>query len=264
MDNLMRGAVGVASLGFMVFGGNLAYQDKTATATVTFGIAIICLIFFFLSRFKKFKGFGIEAETWEEKMEEAEKLVGNLNKLSLVTSEFLLSVGSKLGRLDGHLTKKERHELLAQTLKILESNKTPADEIAKARRVFDSFIVFDMGYELLEEMRPEIRKLTEPFKNAIGAFGSPIKAEDQQSYSEAIRQHRAVNTWENEIQAALVDKENESLVDNTISAIQSSDLISQEAKDSLLEMARESLEDIRYYQQHRKHRRPEKWFEKDE
>ena len=51
----------------------LSFQDKSASAGVTYTAAILCLIFSFLHAFKKFKGLGVEAELLDKKIEEAGK-----------------------------------------------------------------------------------------------------------------------------------------------------------------------------------------------
>jgi hypothetical protein len=49
----------------MFFGGFwLVASGNVAGAGVTYTAAVICLIFAFLSRFKRFKGLRIEAELW--------------------------------------------------------------------------------------------------------------------------------------------------------------------------------------------------------
>jgi hypothetical protein len=58
----------------------LAAFGNTASAGITYGAAVFCLIFAFLSRFKRFKGLGIEAELWEQKQEEAAALIDRLKK----------------------------------------------------------------------------------------------------------------------------------------------------------------------------------------
>ena len=47
---------------------------KTEAAVVTAPLCILLCVFLQLSRFKRFKGLGIEAELWENEMEEAAEL----------------------------------------------------------------------------------------------------------------------------------------------------------------------------------------------
>ena len=64
---ILRLALGTLSALLFALGAYLAFNEKVAASTATYGAAVICLIFTFLSRFKRFKGFGIEAELWEQK-----------------------------------------------------------------------------------------------------------------------------------------------------------------------------------------------------
>jgi len=64
-------------------GSWLAINDQTASATLMLAAAVLCLIFVYLARFKRFKGLGIEAELWEDKQREAEQLIERLKPLAL-------------------------------------------------------------------------------------------------------------------------------------------------------------------------------------
>ena len=52
-----------------VAGIGLGFTGEPGSAGVTLAAGVFCLIFAFLSQFKRFKGLGIEAELWEQKQE---------------------------------------------------------------------------------------------------------------------------------------------------------------------------------------------------
>ena len=78
-------------------GGVLAYQDKTASAVTGFAYAGPCLVFVFLQGFKRFKGFGLEAELLEQKIEEADRLLTQLRRLAVPMAELLFTTTARLG-----------------------------------------------------------------------------------------------------------------------------------------------------------------------
>ena len=56
------GAVALLSAGIF-----LAISDRVAAATLLLGIGFLFVVLLLLAKFKRFKGFGFEAEMWEEK-----------------------------------------------------------------------------------------------------------------------------------------------------------------------------------------------------
>jgi hypothetical protein len=58
----------------------LLQDDITGFATL-FGVAFFCFFYANISRFKKFKGLGFEAELWEDKQREAEQLIERLRSI---------------------------------------------------------------------------------------------------------------------------------------------------------------------------------------
>ena len=61
----MQKAILVTAIALLAVGAGLAAFGNVGGATVTYGVAILCLIFAFLGQFKRFKGLGVEAELWD-------------------------------------------------------------------------------------------------------------------------------------------------------------------------------------------------------
>jgi len=74
----------IISLGaftLLIVGIYLAILDRGAsTMTVVLGTGFLFVVLLLLAKFKRFKGFGFEAEMWEEKQEEAAGLVKELQQ----------------------------------------------------------------------------------------------------------------------------------------------------------------------------------------
>lgn len=98
----IRNSLFIISCALVVVGIFLAWFDKTASAVACFSASIIYLMLALLSRFRRFKGFGIEAEMWEQKQEEAAKIVEQLRDFAAQSSKVTvteLMAGAFLGGL---------------------------------------------------------------------------------------------------------------------------------------------------------------------
>jgi hypothetical protein len=78
LDKVMRFSIFILALYLFWLAKELSQGDKSVSAGLTYAAAVICLIFVFLARFKRFEGLGIKAEMWEDKMKEAEQLVDKM------------------------------------------------------------------------------------------------------------------------------------------------------------------------------------------
>ncbi len=142
----------LAFLGFIAFCMGLyqVHLGNLKNAGTAIGAGAIILVFAFLSQFKRFKGFGIEAETWEQTMEEAKDLIAELRQLSVLTAEHLLSVAVRLGRADTHLSRRERFELRQKIEKMLADSGIASEEIKRVTSESRRFELIDMASDLCE------------------------------------------------------------------------------------------------------------------
>jgi hypothetical protein len=95
----------ILSLGVLALlsvGIYLAATDRAAAPVL--GFAFLFAVLLLLSKFKRFKGFGFEAEMWEEKQEEAAVLVDQLKGLAKVSSKQIASMAARLGLWDSALS----------------------------------------------------------------------------------------------------------------------------------------------------------------
>ena len=66
-------------------------KSEVAGATAAFVMFFLCLIYANVSRFKRFKGLGFEAELWEDKQKEAADLIERLkNIVQVYTREIVM------------------------------------------------------------------------------------------------------------------------------------------------------------------------------
>jgi hypothetical protein len=101
----------VAAVALFVVGVVLAFTDRAASAGAAWGFAFLLMILLLLSKFKRFKGFGFEAELWEEKQAEAASLVDQLRGLSKVIIKQMGGMAARMGLFDSALSLAELAEL---------------------------------------------------------------------------------------------------------------------------------------------------------
>lgn len=65
--------------------------NNTTSGSVAAVFTILTLCFLYLSRFRRIKGLGFEAEMWEEKQEEAERTLVELRSISSLFAKVLLT-----------------------------------------------------------------------------------------------------------------------------------------------------------------------------
>ena len=74
----------------------LALTDRSGSATAAWSFGFLLFILLLLSKFKRFKGFGFEAELWEQKQAEAAALVDQLKSLSKLIGEQTATVVARI------------------------------------------------------------------------------------------------------------------------------------------------------------------------
>lgn len=172
-----------AMVGFvgLAFSFKYMYAEKVTEASAVFAIAFLSFLYSNLSRFKRFKGLGFEAELWEDKQKEAEVLIDRLKSVvSIYSSQVVLSA-VKEGRLtDGtHWEEKwklfhdlvEQHNVLGQRI-----------DFSALKKQVDDYFLFDMCARNDDGIQRAIVKGREKAREVIaGEFGSPIK--DSSGYS---------------------------------------------------------------------------------
>lgn len=75
----------------------LQAEDVTGAAAV-FGMAFLSFLYANLSRFKRFKGLGFEAELWEDKQKEAESLIQRLSEIVAIYSREVIHTKIRANR----------------------------------------------------------------------------------------------------------------------------------------------------------------------
>lgn len=86
------------SLIFLFFSVRFLLTGDVTGATAAFVMFFLCLIYVNVARFKRFKGFGFEAELWEDKQREAADLIDRLKNIVQVYTRELVMMKVLAGR----------------------------------------------------------------------------------------------------------------------------------------------------------------------
>ena len=109
-------------------GSFLAFDNKPSVAATAYAFSAFSSVLFLLARFKKFKAFGIEAELWDDKQTEAEKLVEEMKSSLAITSSYVLNLGVKAGRWSSGVPRAELIKYLNKNTQIMQDAGIVEDE----------------------------------------------------------------------------------------------------------------------------------------
>ena len=107
-------------------------EDKPGSATAAMSFGFLLLVMLTVSQFKHVKGFGFDAETWDQKQVEAAKLVDQLKGLTKATARELGFVASKIGLWDNGPSNQELMDIINTLTPVLKASgfeKEQRDEL---------------------------------------------------------------------------------------------------------------------------------------
>jgi hypothetical protein len=117
---VVNSIVALGATALLAVGLFLAIRDHTSSAATALGFGFLLVVLLLLAKFRRFKGFGFEAEMWEEKQAEAEDLIERLKTFSRAMVQQMAVYTSNMGLMDmGTVTIRRFEENLAQLLAIL-------------------------------------------------------------------------------------------------------------------------------------------------
>jgi hypothetical protein len=168
---------GVVALFYAGFKKVIEDKPTSATAAMSFGFLLIVMLT--VSQFKHVKGFGFDAETWDQKQVEAAKLVDQLQGLTKATTRELALVASKIGLWDNGPSNQELMGIINTLTPVLKASgfeKEQRDELLSpiqdriafnylVRASSEIFGLFKLQYNVTESNPCQsIRELPSPAK----------------------------------------------------------------------------------------------------
>lgn len=189
------GLVAIAILAVVSLGGaiSLAFQDRTASGGLLAGLGLLLLAFVQLSRFKRFKGMGFEAELWEAKQEEAEDLINRTRSLLAILSAATLRSAPRMGRWMVGFERRELLDLVTNVETALERAGVPPAEIKPMRSEVDRLIAFDLAMKVTKAISVAARKRGEELTKEMTAKHGPL-IHDSVAFGEDVKRRNAVQS----------------------------------------------------------------------
>ena len=189
--------------------------ENIPSAAVVFGLGFLSFIYANVSRFKKFKGLGFEAELWEDKKREAADLVERLKKIVSIYTEEVVLIRVRQGRYDNgpewksiwklfdQLT--EQHDKLGQRI-----------DFTQLKKKMDGYFLFNMTIPALQSITEAIRSAKSVAQEKVGVeFGNPIR--DAKGFSD---RHSVLNEVKHEIHDALQVSTEDNLAQEALELLQ--------------------------------------------
>jgi hypothetical protein len=127
-ESFIRFVVLIFAVALFTVSAFLYLKQETGAASAAMGFVFLLVFVLTISNFKRIKGFGFEAEMWEEKQVQAAKLIDRLELLSKATAQQVALIAAKLGLMGSGMSNPEMGELVESTRQILQSTGTTDTE----------------------------------------------------------------------------------------------------------------------------------------
>lgn len=186
-ERVLFSIVGLVLLGFSLY---QLFNNQVAVAGTGFVLAFVSFLFSNLTRYKRIKGWGFEAEMWEDKQKEASDLIERLREVvSIYTREVI--VGKVTSGRWGTRTNWHDHWKLYDDLVTQHNALGQKIDFTDVKKTMDDYFLFDMTTPEMTPIRSEIQRAHGVAQQAISEqFGSPIK--DVGGYSKRLEELRRI------------------------------------------------------------------------
>jgi hypothetical protein len=172
--NWERSFLFVISLIFLTFSIKFLLKSEVAGSTAAFVMFFLCLIYANVSRFRRFKGLGFEAELWEDKQKEAADLIERLKNIVQVYTREIIMTKVMAGRWGGGSAWPDRWALYEELVGQHDTLGQKIDFLPLKEKVY-RVMVFDAVNALSSKVQQALSKSYSDINNAISKeFGNPI------------------------------------------------------------------------------------------
>ncbi|MCA8929932.1 MAG: hypothetical protein KDC18_17870 [Alphaproteobacteria bacterium] len=240
----------------------MVISEKTQTATLTFGFGVVLLFLALISRFKKFKGFGLEAELWENKQEEAEKIITLMRSQSLILSKQIIELMGSTGRFYSIRNRQmlfDASENLDRSLRNLGASDKEIDDVMHGLHYFHAI---DISHLIFGEFNKIINeKINKNREKILLKFGSPIK--DIDGFNSAMKLHNNLTEQRMDTKKLPLLAPNIELLEYINKKIDGASLLSEKDKNDFRNNYNEALCDLQVWIKERKLRRKEIWLSEE-
>ena len=174
-ENWERCFLFLIALVFLTFSIRFFLNSEVTGATAAFVMFFLCLIYANVSRFKRFKGLGFEAELWEDKQKEAADLIDRLANIVQVYTREIVMMKVMMGRWGGGKKWPERWALYDELVGQHDTLGQKIDFLPLKDQVY-RVMVFDAVSGLSSKVQQTLSKAHTRANEAITKeFGNPIR-----------------------------------------------------------------------------------------
>ncbi len=252
--------LGLFAGALFVVGSILSLRTEPASATVTYAAAIFCLIFAFLSRFKKFKGLGIEAELWEQKQQEAVELIEKMRSIAETAAEQLVNLSVRTGRADVTTPRREFAELVKKIEVTLSSVGVDQARREQIKHPYYKITAVEMAQEVTEKIDGAIQQKINDQQAKVNKFGSTVSPDKKDAYDKEVARLSQIKRQKVDWGGILSNAPGPEIVSTLEGAIDAADCLSADEKDKLRADLSERVDDLKYWVETKQLRRPDDWF----
>jgi len=243
----------ITTLGLLICGTMLSFKGQSGSATATYGVVILCLIFSSLHEFEWFEGFGVKAKL-DKKIKEADDAINKLKEIAIPFSELLLTQTARSGRLGTMIKRRERYRLVKDIEKPLLALGVTKQELEKIK---NDWYLFDLCSPIWDNLKLVLdTKLTEKRANLpIGNIAEAHKLNEEIRQLEVFKENLKKIAYQNNLHSTYQDY---------VNFINNCSVFNQEENEKLLKENSDLIADLKHYCENHGFRRLEHWFKKDD
>jgi hypothetical protein len=259
----MRRTLFAVALTLFAVGTFLILTDKVAASATTYAAGIVSLVFVFLSKFKRFKGFGIEAELLEKRVEEANVTIKRLRAIALPMAEMLFTIAARMGRWGSALPHRDSYRLMESIQTELQKNGVSQEELESAKVNWHYFNMRDLAVPITMRLGKTIQAKIAKAHADLSKVPSPINQNDP-DFLRINQNLTKLNQYLTGLSAIYTEGNSIDFAERIESAINSTEVLDADEKRQLLAESRTELDDLKYYEEKMSFRNLERWFKLDE
>lgn len=176
----------ISGIIFLYVGFDMVFKDRVVESSVVFGLGFFSFIYANVSRFKRFKGLGFEAELWEDKQKEAADLIERLREVVAIYTREIILGKVTAGRWSDGVEWTERWKLYDD---LVRQHNVLGQKIdfSDVKKIMDDYFLFDMSMPEINRIRMTINKYKEIVNGLVHKeFGNPVR--DAEGFSKRMGQ----------------------------------------------------------------------------
>jgi hypothetical protein len=150
------------------------FVPNVPAATLCAAVGVLLLLLARISQFKRIKGWGFEAEMWEDKQEEAAALIASMRKVAAINSREIVLNAVTSGRWSSGKIWKGIWDLF-QELQEIQGGVIDRDSLKKLKKTVDDWFLRDMISKEYGILKTQVSKgCAEARHKLLQQFGNPV------------------------------------------------------------------------------------------